>query len=65
MEVFGLLIGLLVIVGVFLIIREFWCWFYKSNEILSKVDEISSQVKALSRKLEELSQKVDDLSKNH
>ena len=58
MEVFRLLIGLLVIVGVFLIIREFWCWFYKSNEI-------SSQVKALSRKLEELSQKVDDLSKNH
>jgi len=51
MEVFEILIGALAIVGVFLIIREFWCWFYKSNEILNRIKE--------------LSQKVDDLSKNH
>ena len=59
MELSEILIGVAGIIGVFLIIREFWCWFFKSNEISSQVWDLSRKLEALSRKLEALSRKVD------
>jgi quinol-cytochrome oxidoreductase complex cytochrome b subunit len=38
------LVVLVVIVGVFLIIREFWCWYFKTNQILAELDEIKKKL---------------------
>ncbi len=34
----GLLIGILVAVGIFLITREFWCWYFKINKTLGELN---------------------------
>ena len=62
MEVLGILILVVIGFGVCFIIREVWCWYFKSNEILSQVEALSQKVEALSRKVEALSQKVEALS---
>lgn len=34
--------GLLVFIGIFLLLREFWCWYWKINErvnLLRKIEE--------------------------
>ena len=35
-----------IIVGlvIFFLIREVWCWYYKTNEILEKLDEINRKL---------------------
>ena len=35
-----------IIIGlvVFFLIREVWCWYYKTNEILEKLDEINRKL---------------------
>ena len=35
----GALLGLLLAVGVFLLLREFWCWYWKLNRIVSLLEE--------------------------
>ena len=29
---------------IFLLVRELWCWYYKTNEILAKLDEINRKL---------------------
>ena len=39
-------IALYIIVALifFLLVRELWCWYYKTNEILAKLDEINRKL---------------------
>ena len=57
----------LVIFGVILLvailIREFWCWFYKSNKILKNTEIALGQLEHLSKEIEKLSERVDYLSR--
>ena len=40
----AVLIYILVALAVFLIARELWCWYWKINDILEKLDEISQKL---------------------
>lgn len=37
-------ITLVIIVGIFLVARELWCWYWKINTIIEKLDEISKKL---------------------
>ena len=39
-----LIIYIIVFLAVFLITREFWCWYYKSTEIKEKLEDISRRL---------------------
>ena len=38
--VFWGILGLLVVIALWLVLREFWCWFYKINEIRDLLKEL-------------------------
>lgn len=40
-------VGLLVILLVFLIAREFWCWYFKINKAVTVLTDISSKLDVL------------------
>ena len=40
----AVLIYILVALVVFLIARELWCWYWKINAVLEKLDEISQKL---------------------
>jgi hypothetical protein len=42
-----IIIGLIVGIAVFLILREFWCWYWKINKISSQLDEQNQLLKQL------------------
>jgi hypothetical protein len=42
-----LIIGLIVVVGIFLLLREFWCWYWKINKINSQIAEQNQLLKQL------------------
>lgn len=44
MNTIGYIIVFVVIIGIFLLIREFWCWYYKSNAILEKLNKLESDI---------------------
>jgi len=44
MESGGFIVGILFAVVVFIILREFWCWFFKLTAIANKLSEISSKL---------------------
>lgn len=47
-----LLVGLAVLIGLFLLLREFWCWYWKLNrvvELLESIDQSLKQLPAVSR----------------
>ena len=39
-----IIIYIIVFLAVFLITREFWCWYYKSTEIKDKLEDISRRL---------------------
>ncbi|MBO7329578.1 MAG: hypothetical protein J6W00_12505 [Lentisphaeria bacterium] len=45
MESLSVVIFTLVVIGViFLIARELWCWYWKINTIIEKLNEISEKL---------------------
>ena len=46
-----LVIYIIVFLAVFLITREFWCWYYKTNTIKEQLEEISTRLAELENKL--------------
>jgi len=47
------LIGLAVVLGVFLILREFWCWYWKLNKITANQEKQTFLLKRMVELLEE------------
>lgn len=45
----GLAISLLVILIIFLLLREVWCWYWKINEALGKMDLIIALLQNISK----------------
>jgi hypothetical protein len=43
------LIALFVAWTIFMVIREFWCWFWKTSKIASELERINSKMDALQR----------------
>jgi len=43
-------IGLLIVVVVFLLAREFMCWYWKINTMVSSLQNIEEQLKQLNQK---------------
>jgi hypothetical protein len=39
-ELTGLLILIAILLAIFLVLREFWCWYWKQNEIISLLTDI-------------------------
>jgi len=37
-----LLVGVMLFVGLFLLLREFWCWYWKINERISLLEKIEN-----------------------
>ena len=33
------LISLLIIIGIFLLLREFWCWYFKINKVAGLLEQ--------------------------
>ena len=46
-----LLIYIIVFLVIFLITREFWCWYYKSTDIKNQLEEISRRLAEIENKL--------------
>ncbi len=46
-----LLIVLLVLWVLFLLTREFWCWYFKINERLSAMEDMKGTLEGIERKL--------------
>ena len=40
----AVLIYILITLVIFLIARELWCWYWKINAVLEKLDEISQKL---------------------
>lgn len=40
------LVAIAVAILIFLVLREFWCWFYKLNAILETLREIRDELKS-------------------
>jgi hypothetical protein len=53
-------IDLVILVGLFFVFRELWCWFFKSNKILERQNEIRM---LLSELLSRSEGKVDEVKK--
>ena len=57
---------ILVSIGIFLITRELWCWYWKINTIIERLDEISIKlnnnwgINTIIKKLDEISKKLDN-----
>jgi hypothetical protein len=45
-ELVGLLVMLAIAALIFLVLREFWCWYFKLNAILETLREIRDQLKS-------------------
>ena len=46
-----LIIYVIVFLAIFLITREFWCWYYKSSDIKAQLEEISRRLAEIENKL--------------
>ena len=44
----------IVVVAVFLVIREFWCWYFKSNNVLDRIKVIDIRLDTLTIQLQSL-----------
>ena len=42
------------VVVIFLVIREFWCWYFKSNNVLDKIKIIDIRLDTLTVQLQSL-----------
>lgn len=42
-----LLVTLIVFVGLFLLLREFWCWYWKINRAIALLESIDESLKQL------------------
>jgi len=42
-----LLSGLAILVVVFLVLREFWCWYWKINRVVALLESIDESLKQL------------------
>ena len=47
----ALIIYIIVFLVIFLITREFWCWYYKSSDIKAQLNEISGRLAEIEKKL--------------
>ena len=47
---------------VFFIVREISCWYYKSNEILEKINDVQSKLEKIEEQLQELKKITDQAS---
>ena len=45
----ALLVTLVVFVGIFLLLREFWCWYWKINERIALMRETNDLLRASSK----------------
>ena len=46
-----LVIYIIVFLAIFLITREFWCWYYKSSDIKAQLEEVSRRLAEIENKL--------------
>ena len=46
-----LIIYAIVFLAIFLITREFWCWYYKSSDIKAQLEEVSRRLAEIENKL--------------
>ena len=42
---------LFVVICIFLLIRELWCWYYKSNAILEKLKKVEADIEYIKNNL--------------
>lgn len=48
------LISLLIIIGIFLLLREFWCWYFKINKVAALLEQQLEEQKRSNELLLEL-----------
>lgn len=57
-----------VVLAIFLLIREFWCWYFKVNKVLEQVEIIALRLETLNIQIETqeilLSRIRDELSQS-
>ena len=46
-----IIIYIIIFLAIFLITREFWCWYYKSTEIKDKLEDISRRLAEIENRL--------------
>jgi hypothetical protein len=62
-----LIIALIVIVGLFLLLREFWCWYWKINKKINLIEEQNEMLKTINNNLlknQEINNKISRLLKS-
>lgn len=47
------------IIGIIIAFREFWCWLFKINKIMQKVDALQAQVSYLQSEITLLKSRSD------
>jgi hypothetical protein len=47
MDAVPVLVGLVTVIVLFLILREFWCWYWKLNRMVELLESIDSSLKQL------------------
>ena len=43
-DIIVVLIAAAILIGIFLILREFWCWYWKINHRLNKLESIEREL---------------------
>lgn len=63
MDTLMLIIGIAIVaVGVLMILREFWCWYWKINKISSQIEEQNRLLRELVNRNEKPNTDVSPLS---
>lgn len=71
MAILGIIIGLVLLIAIFIFMREVWCWYWKindlldtNNDILNGIDELLEESKRTNKLLRRinnsLSNETDD-----
>jgi TM2 domain-containing membrane protein YozV len=68
-NMFGVLMAIAVIFLFFLFIREFWCWYFKSNKVIEKLaiidlrlDTLNVQMSTQEMQLENIQRELRQLN---
>jgi hypothetical protein len=64
----SIIIGIIVVLAIlFLILREFWCWYWKINKRVALLEEQNEMLKIMNNNLlknQEINNKISELLKN-
>lgn len=51
MDFAAFILVMFVVIVIFLLVREVWCWYYKSNAILEKLSKLEADIEYIKNNL--------------